>query len=143
MLLRVLAGGLFIANAFANRTAFVNDVVLDGVAASSDDAATINVIVDVLLTGYGVWLAFYLVLAWLVVRGVNWARIASMLIATASLLVSFVEWWQSGLEITLRTTLLSVALDILILLALSSQAARAFARTKRGALAEKEPAPAR
>ena len=75
-----------------------------------------------------IWLTFYLVLAWLVWRGVNWARIASMMLATVSILVPFIDWWRSGLDISLRTTLLSLSLDILILLALSSRAARAYAR---------------
>lgn len=131
MCLRVLAGGLFIAAGFGDRAGFLNDYLFDGKVATDIDLTAANSVVDVLLSVYGAWLVFYLVVAWLVLRGVNWARIAAMLFATVSILVPFAEWWQSGLEITLRTTLLSLALDILILLALSSQAARAYARGEK------------
>ncbi|SDR75644.1 hypothetical protein [Microterricola viridarii] len=135
MCLRALAGVLVIAVAFGDREDFLNDVIFEGAKATAEERAAASAFVDVLMIGYGAWLLFYLVLAWLVLRGVNWARVAAMLFATVSILVSFFEWWQSGLEITLRTTLLSLALDILILLALSSRAARAFARRN-------DPAPA-
>lgn len=128
MFLRVLAGGLFIAVAFVDRPAFLDDFVFDGQQATADDITVANFVIDLLMGIYGVWMLFYLVLAWLVLRGVNWARIGAMLFATLSIIVPFIEWWQSGLEITLRTTLLSLSLDILILLALSSKAARAYAR---------------
>ncbi|WP_082717047.1 hypothetical protein [Microterricola viridarii] len=128
MCLRVLSGGLFIAIVFADRAGFLHDYLFDGKTVTADDLTAAGFVIDILMSVYGVWLLFYLVVAWLVWRGVNWARIAAMLFATVSILVPFAEWWQSGLEITLRTTLLSLALDILILLALSSQSARAYAR---------------
>lgn len=128
MFLRVLAGGLFIAVTFIDRPGFLSDFVFDGATATADEITVASFVIDLLMGLYGVWLLFYLVLAWLVFRGVNWARIGAMLFATLSIIVPFIEWWQSGLEITLRTTLLSLALDILILLALSSKSARAYAR---------------
>lgn len=128
MLLRVLSGAVSIFVVLRDVPGFLRDVILDGEALSDDDAAFAGELVRYGTLGYAIWLTFYLVLAWLVWRGVNWARIASMMLATVSILVPFIDWWRSGLDISLRTTLLSLSLDILILLALSSRAARAYAR---------------
>ncbi|WP_312677807.1 hypothetical protein [Microbacterium sp.] len=51
-----------------------------------------------------------------------------MVFSTLSIVSSFVAWWAQGQEITLQSTFLSLSLDILILLALSSQSAAAYAR---------------
>jgi len=50
-----------------------------------------------------------------------------------SILLSFADYALNGARITLRTSLVSVTLDILILLALSSTAARHYARAARAA----------
>ncbi len=128
MLGRVLAGAVVILAALGDVPGFMKDAILDGTTLTADEAVVAEQLVNIGLVGYALWLAFYLVLAILVWRGVNWARITSMLLATISILVPFIDWWRDGLEISLRTTLLTLALDILILLALSSRAARAFAR---------------
>lgn len=125
---RVLSGFTLIAFALGDVPGFVRTEMLNGETLTADEQLVAEGVVRVGALGYGVWLAFYLVLAWLVVRGVNWARIAAMSLATISILVPFIDWWRSGLDISLRTTLLSLALDILILLALSSRSARTFAR---------------
>ena len=44
---------------------------------------------------------------------------------------SFIGWWEFGQDITVRTTLLTLSLDILVLLALSSRDAAAYARRPR------------
>jgi len=69
-----------------------------------------------------------LVLAVLILRGSNWPRVVVMVFAVMSISSSFVAWWVDDLEITLTTSLLSTALDTLILLALSSRSAAAYAR---------------
>ena len=66
----------------------------------------------------------------LVYLGRNWARIVAMSFATASISVSFVDYAVNGAAITLRTSLVSVTFDILILLALSARDAREFARAR-------------
>ena len=84
-----------------------------------------------LLIGFivlGVWYLFYGVLARFVFTGSNWARIAAMSFASISIIVVFLDWWNGGIPVTFRTSLTSVALDILVLLALSAQSARRFAR---------------
>ena len=47
---------------------------------------------------------------------------------TLSISAAFGSWWLYDLDITLDTSLLSTALDTLILLALSSRSAAAYAR---------------
>lgn len=74
------------------------------------------------------WTLLLLVLAWSVWRGSNAARILVMLGTTASITASAISYFAAGEEITVRTTLLTLALDILILLALSSRGARAWTR---------------
>lgn len=74
-----------------------------------------------------------LVLGWLIWRGSNWARILVMLGLTLSIMSAAVGYFTMGEQITIRTTLVVVALDILVLLALSSRDSRAWARRPRGA----------
>lgn len=64
----------------------------------------------------------------LLLRGSNVARVIVMLLSTISIAVAFVGWWEFGQEITVGTTLITVSLDILVLLALSSRDAAAYAR---------------
>ena len=45
-------------------------------------------------------------------------------------MTAFVSWWVRDQEITLQTTLLSLAVDILVLLALSSRSTAAYARRR-------------
>lgn len=76
----------------------------------------------------GVWYLFYGVLAGFVMAGSNWARITAMSFASIGIIVVFLDWWNEGIQVTFRTSLASVAFDILVLLALSAQSARRFAR---------------
>ncbi|MDQ1129536.1 hypothetical protein [Microbacterium sp. SORGH_AS_0888] len=101
------------------------DIALDGVTFTP----------DVVLLGIGaVWgiagsvLLLEVALAILVLRGHNWPRVLIMLSAVGSISGTFVSWWVRGQEIRLHTTLVTLALDILILLALSSRSAAAYAR---------------
>ncbi|MGC0369393.1 hypothetical protein [Microbacterium sp. SLBN-111] len=64
----------------------------------------------------------------LLLRGSNVARVIVMLVSTSSIVTAFVGWWELGQEITVGTTLVTVSLDILVLLALSSRDAAAYAR---------------
>ncbi|GAB2846807.1 hypothetical protein ACFQ0P_04910 [Microbacterium insulae] len=69
-----------------------------------------------------------LILALFVFLGRNWARVIVMLFAVFSISGYFVAWWAQGQEITLGGAFVSVAVDILLLLALSSRSAAAYAR---------------
>jgi hypothetical protein len=64
----------------------------------------------------------------LLLLGSNAARVIVMIVSTISISAAFVGWWEVGDEITVGTTLVTLALDILVLLALSSRDAAAYAR---------------
>lgn len=68
------------------------------------------------------------VLAVLVLRGSNVARVIVMAFAVVSISTSFTAWWFQGQEITLHSSLPLLAIDILVLLALSSRGSAAYAR---------------
>ncbi|MGO4690535.1 hypothetical protein [Glaciibacter sp. 2TAF33] len=132
---RSLSGVVFIIVAAWDWRSFAGSLALeDGSGAPLDDATT-RAVVIVLLCVYGVALVFYLAVALFVFLGHNWARILAMTGATISILIAFADYWNNGVEITLRTTLASLTLDILVLLALSSTSARQYARRPRGRLA--------
>lgn len=73
-------------------------------------------------------LAVDTLLAILIYRGHNWPRVIVMLIAVFSICSAFTAWWALGEEIRLEGTFVSLSLDILLLLALSSRSAAAYAR---------------
>lgn len=126
VLLRVAVGVLVLVAIGLNWDAALADPDL-GIEADGDtsDAARWLVIVS-----SSIVLLVDLVLAILIFRGRNWARVLVMLIAVLSISTVFVAWWAAGQEVTIQTTYLSVALDILLLLALSSRSAAAYARRK-------------
>jgi len=138
---RVLSGLGVIVIAALNWPEFVAAITLDGKPAGSVDPATAGVALGILLAGYGVVLALYLGFAALVFLGRNWARVVAMSFATTSIVFSFVDYAVNGAAITLRTSLVSVTFDILILLALSSRDAREFARARPLRRARGRPAP--
>lgn len=76
----------------------------------------------------GVITAVQAVFGILLLRGSNVARVIVMIVSTMSIGTAFVGWWEMGQEITVGTTLVTVSLDILVLLALSSRDAAAYAR---------------
>lgn len=79
----------------------------------------------------GIVAAVQVVFGILVLMGSNAARVTVMVISTSSIVVSFVGWWELGEDITVRTTFIALSLDILVLLALSSRGAAAYARRGR------------
>jgi hypothetical protein len=137
---RSVSGAVFIVVAAWDWRRFAGSLALeDEAGAPLDDSATRTVVI-VILSAYGLALLFYLAVALFVFLGHNWARILAMTGATISILIAFADYWNNGVEITLRTTLASLTLDILILLALSSASARQYARRAR-ARAPQPPAP--
>lgn len=112
-----------------------------------DDEAAVeagsNAVLMVVLIVGAIVLAVEVVLALLIFRGSNWARITVMIFATLSITWSAIDYFGADTEITLRTTLITLALDILVLLALSSRNARAYARRPRPGRAVKTSHPRR
>jgi hypothetical protein len=51
-----------------------------------------------------------------------------MAFSVISITGAFIQWWSEDQEITISGSLLTLGLDILILLALSSRSAAAYAR---------------
>jgi len=131
---RVLAGLLFIGVVALSWREVADSLVLDVASNSASGGSTVgtsDLVLAIVLIVYGLGLAAYVVVAWLVYGGRNWARVTAMTMATVSIVIQLASSVTDGVAITLRTTLPSLALDILILLALSSTAARHYARTRR------------
>ncbi len=87
------------------------------------DALRVAVIVVGLLV-----ILLQIVLAVLVFAGRNWARVLVMVVAVVDITATFVAWVAGNQEITLTNSFFSVAIDILVLLALSSRRAASYAR---------------
>lgn len=127
ILLRVLAGVIVLVSVATGWDALLADPdsVLDGFDPTPEGRQAALWLV--LGTGATV-LLLDLALAFFVFRGRNWARVFVMLIAVLSISTSFTAWWAQGQEIEIRGTFFSLSLDILLLLALSSRSAAAYAR---------------
>ncbi|WP_448808187.1 hypothetical protein [Agromyces bauzanensis] len=104
------------------------DIVLEP---GSDEAAAADLVLVILLVAGGILLAVELVLAVFIWFGGNRSRITVMLFATISIATAWIDSVSGSTEITLLTTFITLALDILVLLALSSRNARAYARRPR------------
>ncbi|MFJ6533459.1 hypothetical protein [Microbacterium sp. NPDC091662] len=128
MSLRVIWGFVSILIYLLNWAAIREEIFTsaDGTPMVPMDVADVFLIVG--FSALGLWYLFYAVLAGLVFSGSNWARIVAMSFASLSIIVVFLDWWNAGIPVTFRTSLASVALDILVLLALSAQSARSYAR---------------
>ncbi|GAA1858877.1 hypothetical protein ACFQZV_01515 [Microbacterium koreense] len=124
--LRVLAGIVIIVVVALNWSHFVSETAGQLGDAGADGDAVIVLAVIVALGA--VVVIIDAVLAFGVLRGNNVARIILMVVSTGSITGVFIGWWAQGQEITLQGTFVSLSLDILILLALSSRSAAAYAR---------------
>jgi uncharacterized membrane protein YphA (DoxX/SURF4 family) len=127
VLLRVAAGLVWMLAVTVEWGSLAHDadLRLDGVSLSGDATRLGLGLVWVIA---GIVLAVEVVLAILILRGRNGPRVLVMLFAVLSTTTAFAAWWAEGQEIRIDSTLLTVALDILILLALSSRGAAAYAR---------------
>lgn len=127
ILVRVVAGVVVLAGIAFGWGDLMSDPdsVLDGFAPTREGQQA--ALWAVLAIG-GTVLLIDLVLAVLVYRGHNWSRVVVMLIAVLSISTTFFARWAQGQEITLEGTFVSLSIDILLLLALSSRSAAAYAR---------------
>jgi hypothetical protein len=128
VVLRVLAGSVWIVAVALQWDQVLREEI--GIDPSTDaDAATVSRIVLIALIVFVVIvLAIELVLAVRIWAGGNLSRITVMLFATVNITITAIGSFTGDAEVTVRTTLVTVALDILVMLALSSRDARAFAR---------------
>jgi hypothetical protein len=127
VMLRVLAGVIVLAAlAFGwGDVISAADITLDGFDPSPELE---QITLWFALAAGGTILVIDALLGVLVYFGRNWARVLVMVISVGSISTLFVAWWAQGQEITLHSTFLSLSLDILLLLALSSRSAAAYAR---------------
>jgi hypothetical protein len=126
VLLRSLAGVLSLVLLWLQFDQ-VSDKIAQDVDGLSSDAVHGGLVVVVVVTA--VVALVDAVFAVLIYRGGNMPRVVVMSIAVVSISSSFIAWWWQGQEINLKNnTLLSLGLDILVLLALSSRSAAAYAR---------------
>jgi len=127
VLLRVAAGVVVLAALAAGWDALVAsaDVKIEGFDPTPEGQ---RLALWVVLSVGAALLAVEALLAILILRGHNWPRVFVMLIAVFSISSAFTAWWMLGEEITLEGTFVSLSLDILVLLALSSRSAAAYAR---------------
>ncbi|MEU1971503.1 hypothetical protein ABZ477_07595 [Microbacterium sp. NPDC019599] len=125
VLLRVVVGILWLGELALNWNFVATEVAVDIDGLTSSDA---GVGLWIIVSIASVVLVLDIVLAVLVLRGLNWPRVVVMLFAVISITSAFTAWWLDDLDITLKTSLLTTALDTLILLALSSRSAAAYAR---------------
>jgi hypothetical protein len=101
------------------------DVSIEGVESTPDVAQAVLISVVIFLA---VVLLVDAALALFILTGHNWARVTVMTFSAISIAGAFIQWWSEGQEITINGSLLTLGLDILILLALSSRSAAAYAR---------------
>jgi hypothetical protein len=135
---RVLAGVVWLISLAVSWRQLVADELDITIDSVSDEEAS-NIVLAVILIGGAIVLAVELVLGVFVYLGSNWARITVMVFATLSVSLAGIDYVTGETEISLRTTLFTLALDILVLLALSSRNARAYARRPRGSRGTRSP----
>jgi hypothetical protein len=104
-----------------------------GAQLGSAEYVAVQVIVAALLVVPAVFGVIQLLIAWSVFRGSNAARVIAMTVTALGLLLEVLSLELGGPRITVTTSLVPVALGILLLLALSSERALVYARRDRKA----------
>jgi len=127
VLLSAIVGVASMADLATHWGSIADEVVLDldGVELTPD---VVGVALAVVLIAAGLTVVVDMICALLIFRGSNLARVAVMTVAVLSISTTFAGWWARDQEITLFTTFPVLALNILVLLALSSRNAAAYAR---------------
>lgn len=129
VLLRVLAGIALIIGLWLEwpdvmdsaDLAFAGDVLT-----AEEEQFALWIVIALMCVSLAVQVSVVLSLWW----GRNWARLIVMVFAVISISTAFTTWFLREQDVTLRTSLLAVGLDVLILLALSSRSAAAYSRRR-------------
>ncbi|GAB3794520.1 hypothetical protein GCM10028798_01390 [Humibacter antri] len=130
--LRALAAVVFIVATATNWTAYVRSMTVEIGGVPQDVARGLGIVAA--STAIGIIAAVLVVqiaLILLIFRGSNWARILSMTVSAFTVIVAAIDYFNGGAQVSLRANLLGLPLDILVLLALSSEASSAWARRIR------------
>ncbi len=131
MMLRVAAGVGYIAVNLIEWNRFVDAQLSPAEHVSGTDYATVSLVLGIVMGVFGAGLVLYFLLALLVFFGSNWARIAAMSYSSLIIVFSAIDFFNGGPQISLKNNLLGLALDILVVLALSSKRSRLWARRPR------------
>ncbi|MBW8870995.1 MAG: LssY C-terminal domain-containing protein, partial [Leifsonia sp.] len=130
MAFRVAAGAGYIALNLLDWQRFVLSQETAG-AVTPDEQSTVGLVLGIAMGLFGAGLILYFLLALLVFFGSNWARIAAMSYSSLIIVISAIDFFNGGPQISLKNNLLGLSLDILVVLALSSKRSRIWARRPR------------
>jgi hypothetical protein len=136
MLLRVLAGVVTIALTLLDWRSWVDSILDSGEATLEGvPASQVDLVFGIVMGVFAGGLVVYAALAILVFFRSDRARIASMSFSALLIVIAAVDFFNGGPQVTLRNNLLGLPLDILVVIALSSERARHWARdrARRGA----------
>jgi hypothetical protein len=127
--LRAVAGIIFIVTTATHWSAFLRSLTIDieGAQQHTVDQAIQSIALATIIL-IAVVILVQVVLIILIYRGSNWARILSMTISAMAVIVAAVDFFHGGPQINLLANLLGLPLDILVLLALSSERSSAWTR---------------
>lgn len=132
VLLRAAAGAVWLLAFSFGWEGWVRDAAAafsgDATDAGTLPASTSSAILTAVVVIVGVGVLLEAALGLLILRGTNWPRVLVLIYSTLSICSSFVGWWVQGQDIRINTTFVTLSLDILILLALSSRSSAAYAR---------------
>ncbi|UFU02921.1 LssY C-terminal domain-containing protein [Ruania suaedae] len=126
MLLRVVTG--IVGLAWLAQLTPAQLIDLPVVTPLTQIGVTIDSVVVAVRVCLMAYLLAYLVLAFFVYRRANWARTATLLLGAFGVLTYAVLWIIGAPEAALTSQLLGTSVEILVLLALSSETARVFTR---------------
>jgi hypothetical protein len=130
MVLRVMAGVLYVVLNLLDWQHFVAAEV-GAATVSAAERDTASLVLGIAMGVFAGGLVLYFLLALLVFFGSNWARIAAMSYSGLIIVVSAIDFFNGGPQVSLHNNLTGLALDILVVLALSSQRSREWARRPR------------
>ncbi len=132
MLLRVVAGLVYIGLTVVDFRRFLEtEVFAQTSSITPDQQSAATWIVAIFLAVVALWLLLYLWMAILVYRGSDRARVIAMSLSSFAILVTAIDFFTRDAPINLQNNILGLPLDILVVLALSSQRSRDWARRVR------------
>ncbi|WP_348789719.1 LssY C-terminal domain-containing protein [Leifsonia sp. NPDC080035] len=132
MLLRIASGTLTVVLTVLSWPHVIQaEFAAAGTTLTPDERHAADLVFGIVMGAFAAGLVFYFLLALLVFTGSNWARIASMSFSALLIVLAAIDFFNGGPQITLRSNILGLPLDILVVLALSSQASRQWARRPR------------
>lgn len=135
MVLRFLAGAVWCIAVLVGRRHIVSGGLLEA-SLGVDERVLAGIVVGATLGVFAVGLLVYAALTVLVARGSNWARITAMTLSAVTVVSAAVNHLSGHPEpavFSSITALLGLPLDILVVLSLSSQRSRVWARWRSGA----------